>query len=116
MSGLLPDQFADLSPYCDTWLAANSQERNAIRIAASMTEISDFYNAVLPRGAEILDYLRSHSLGTLSQENENLLKLMLAFAEIGPCVEWFGAPHVVDGCDEAVFPLVRAIDDVATQS
>lgn len=116
MSDLLPDQFADLAPYCSKWLAANSQERNDLRINATMDEIKAFYNSVLPRAAEILDHLRGFQLGALDAQNENLLKLMLAFAEIGPCVEWFGAPRVVDGCDEAIFPLVRAIDDVAAQS
>lgn len=116
MSGLLPEQFADLAPYCSKWLVANSQERNALRITATMDEINAFYNSVLPRAPEILDHLRVLQLGALDSRNENLLKLMLAFAEIGPCVEWFGAPRVVDGCDEAIFPLVRAIDDVAAQS
>ncbi len=111
----LPQEFASLERFCSRWCLCSSQERNAERINASMEDIQDFYDAVTLHADQALARLAKQKLGELCVQDENLLRLMLSLAELGPAVEWFQQPRVVDGCDESKFPLVAAIPDLDAQ-
>ncbi|MCZ6710885.1 MAG: hypothetical protein O7B25_11025 [Gammaproteobacteria bacterium] len=111
----LPASFADLAPLCADWCLADSNARSAARVAASMDEIRSFYDALVPHAEKALSYLSDKQLGQLDAADSNLLKLLLALAEIGPAVEWFGQPRVIDGYEESKFPLVVTLDDIARQ-
>lgn len=115
MSMLLPQEFSSLEKFCSRWCLASSQERNAERINASMSDIQDFYDAATLVAEDALARLAKKKLGELSTEDENLLRVMLSLAEVGPAVEWFQQPRVVDGCDESKFPMVAAISDLDAQ-
>jgi hypothetical protein len=111
----LPRAFSELDVFCERWCLENSQSRNAARIAASMDEIRAFYDAATVHAESALNHLSTLQLGALSEQDGNLLRLMLSLAEVGPAVEWFNQPRVRDGCDESHFPLVIAIPDLEGQ-
>ena len=111
----LPDAFSQLQPFCQRWCLADSNARSAARVAAPMGEITEFYDAVTAQAESALEYLSHKQLGALTEADGNLLKLLLSLAEIGPAVEWFGQPRVIDGYEESKFPLVLALDDTAAQ-
>ncbi len=81
-----------------------------------MEDIQEFYDDMVGSASSALDYLASKKLGQLDGPDSNLLKLLLALAEIGPAVEWFGQPRVVDGYEETKFPQVLGLDDLAPQN
>lgn len=111
----LPKGFEALTPFVDEWVLENASARMAKRQSSSMAEIRRFYDAIVPVGIEALDYLRGYKLGELPPEAENLLKLMLALAEVGPAVEWFDNPAVYDGFPIGRIRYVRQIPDSAAQ-
>jgi hypothetical protein len=111
----LPDGFAALEPYCTMWCLPDSPSRNKARIDASMEDLRNFYQAMVPLAGRALDHLTGFQLGELEAREADLLKLLLSLAEVGPAIEWFGQPRVIDGYPEDKFPLVLAIDDLAVQ-
>ena len=111
----LPDGFSVLEPYCEKWCLPDSGARNQARITASMAELRDFYQVMLPLAGRALDHLTGFQLGDLEAREADLLRLLLSLAEVGPAVEWFGQPRVIDGYPEDKFPLVLALDDLAAQ-
>jgi hypothetical protein len=111
----LPAGFEALEPFAADWVLENASARMAKRQSSGMAEIRRFYGAIVPLGVEALDYLRWHKLGELPVQAENLLKLMLALAEIGPAVEWFDNPAVYDGFPIGRIRYVRHIADGAAQ-
>jgi hypothetical protein len=113
--GRLPPGFEALAPFVDDWILDNAAARMAKRQSSSMAEIRAFYDAIVPLGVAALDHLRQYRLGELPAETENLLKLMLALAEIGPAVEWFDDPAVYDGFPIERIRYVRQISDSAAQ-
>lgn len=94
----LPTQFADLEPFLG-WCLATERERSAKRQTSSMAEIKTFYDAMVARLGEILNYLRDFPLEDAPSEVNRLFLLSLSLAEIAPAVENFGQPSVVDGYD-----------------
>jgi hypothetical protein len=111
----LPEAFSQLQPFCRRWCLADSNARSAARVAASMIAITEFYDAITLHAESALEYLSHKQLGQLGEADGNLLKLLLSLAEIGPAVEWFGQPRVIDGYEESKFPLVLTLDDTAAQ-
>ncbi len=111
----LPDGFRDLEKWCETWCLSGTAARNNQRYASSMEEITSFYNAMLDRADAALAYLSDFGLGSLDREQENLLKLCLSLAEIGPAVEWYGTPDVSDGYDPKLVPLVIEVPENLSQ-
>ncbi len=111
----LPEPFAELAPFCATWVLPDSNARHARRLATAYPEIKAFYDAMLAVAPAALAYLSERQLGQLDEADANLLKLMLALAEVGPAVEWYQQPAVIDGWPAERFPLVEAIPDTAAQ-
>lgn len=111
----LPEPFAGLAPFCETWVLPDSNARHARRLAMPYPEIKTFYDAMLAVAPDVLAYLSERQLGQLDEADANLLKLMLALAEVGPAVEWYQQAAVIDGWPAERFPLVAAIPDTAAQ-
>ncbi|MGR8921314.1 MAG: hypothetical protein ACU85V_16990 [Gammaproteobacteria bacterium] len=112
---LLPAAFAALEPFADEWVLADSRARAEKRQASTMDDIRAFYDAALALAPDALTYLAERRLGELDDPDERLLKLMLSLAEVGPAVEWYGQPAVIDGFDAARFPLTEQLSDTASQ-
>lgn len=96
MPRVLPEKFAELEPWVDTWCLRTERERNNRRIESELVELQRFYDAMLPWMDEILNVLSKFELGTLPEEIERLFLLTLAMAEVAPAVEFYRSPTVPD--------------------
>ncbi len=94
----LPEEFADLERFID-WSLPTERERNARRLASSIEEIKELYQAMVPRTEAILEYLDRFELGKLPEREQRLLNLTLALAEVANAVELYKNPAVIDGFD-----------------
>jgi len=111
----LPPGYAVLEPYIDTWILPDSRARALKRVSSAYSDIKIFYDAMLPLAPQALSYLADYQLGALDPAQERLLKLLLSLAEIGPAVEWYRQPTVIDGLDARRFPLKEQIPDNLAQ-
>lgn len=108
----LPAAFADLERFVGYWAKETQMERLYQRLAAKMGRIQEFYDAVTPRLAQILDYLDQFPLGALPEDAQRLYLLTLAAAQVAPAVELFKQPAVVCGFDARKFlPTHEAVAD-----
>jgi hypothetical protein len=98
----LPAQFEELEPFL-SWSLATERERAAKRQTSEMAAIKSFYDAMLRRIAEILDYLNDFPQENPSADVKRLFLMSLALAEVAPAIENFGQPSVVDGYDYTRF-------------
>jgi len=115
MDTALPDGFGDLERFVPEWVQPDAEHRLAKRLASRIEDLRVFYEAMLPRGAEALAWLRGYPLGSLPPEGERLLKLMLALAEVAPAVEWYNDPRVFDGFNVERLRYLHQISDTAAQ-
>lgn len=99
----LPAQFEDLEPFVG-WALSDEASRGRKRASSPMPEIQAFYDAMLPRAEAVMGFLNAFPLQELSTEARRLLHMVLSLAEIGPAVEFYGEPAVIDG-----FPTERFI-------
>jgi len=91
----LPAQFADLAPYAD-WIFDTWRPRYEKRLASTMGEMQAFYDAILPRMADIIEYCNAFDLDDLPDDARNLLLLTFAFCEASFPVEAWRQPRVPD--------------------
>ncbi|MBQ30771.1 MAG: hypothetical protein CL434_13385 [Acidimicrobiaceae bacterium] len=98
----LPDAFADLGSWME-WSLPTMGERSAQRQACSISDLEAFYHAMLPRMADVLDFLAEMAPDDAPAEAMALLHLAHSFAEVAPAVECFGQPAVSYGYDVARF-------------
>lgn len=110
----LPKGFSALERWVDDWVLADSRARFEKRLHTDADALRAFYDGVLPHAGRALDYLSTRKLGGLTEAEERLLKLMLALAEVGPAIEWYGS-GVPDAFDPHRFPLVVQLSDTAPQ-
>ncbi|HXF33095.1 MAG TPA: hypothetical protein VN603_00885 [Candidatus Acidoferrales bacterium] len=104
---LLPGDFSDLEPF-SAWGLATETARNHKRIDCEQAEIEAFAHAMLPRLDAVCDYLDAFSLDALPEDARRLYFMLVAVAEIAPCVEGYGSPRVPNGYDSRRF---RAQED-----
>jgi hypothetical protein len=91
----LPVEFADLEPYA-AWALPTEPERYARRLASSMAEMQEFYNAALPRLEDVIAYCDAHLFGALPDDARGLLHLMQALVMVSFPVEVWKQPRVPD--------------------
>ena len=105
----LPTEFADLQPYSE-WVLATEPERYAKRLASSMTEMQDFYDAAFPRLQEVLDHCGDVALEDLSDDQRDLVRLMQSLVMVSFPVEVWKQARVPDSgaayLDLVVEPVV----------
>jgi hypothetical protein len=95
----LPSGFEDLSEWKD-WDLETMTLRSAKRSSSTMEELQSFYDALLPRMAEILEFLTTVKMSEdMKPENLSLLNLSKSMAEIAPAVEQFFEPTISFGYD-----------------
>jgi hypothetical protein len=92
----LPDQFADLQPFADTWCLATEPERYGHRLASTIDEMQVFYDAVTPRAEEAMLYLEQFPLEALPDDATNLLHLVYSVIQVSFPVEVWRQPRVPD--------------------
>lgn len=91
----LPADFTDLEPFAhwalDTW-----RERYEKRLDSTMAEMQAFYDAMMPRLTEILEYCDGFDLDDLPDDARNLLLLAFSLCEASFPVEAWRQPRVPD--------------------
>lgn len=112
---LLPVAFAILEPFVGEWVLEDCQARTEKRHATSFEALRAFYDAALEAAPSALAYLDERRLGELDASEERLLKLMLAFAEVIPAIEFYGQPAVLDGFPPEKFRIDDTLSDLAPQ-
>ncbi|MBI4444802.1 MAG: hypothetical protein HY645_02735 [Acidobacteria bacterium] len=103
---ILPAGFEDLEHFATQWAVARGEERVQQRLACSMEEISQFYQAVLPRMDSIMAYLDQYSGGVMPDSARHLLHLALSLVEVSRAVELYGRPSA-EGLDQSRFVLTH---------
>ncbi len=115
MGNGLPAGFEELEHFVGEWVLADSSARSAKRQTSSFAEVSEFYDGMLKHSERALEYLSTRRLGELGPQDQRLLKLCLSLAEVGPAVEWYESPQVLDGFPADRFPMTEMIPDTEPQ-
>jgi hypothetical protein len=93
---LLPPDFSDLEPLLRDWCFDGEPERYAKRLASTMDEIQEFYDAVMPRAEEAIRYLEKFPLDELPEDASRLLKLLYSLIVMSFPVEIWHQPRIPD--------------------
>jgi hypothetical protein len=99
VSALLPAEFGDLERHAETWCLGTEAERWERRMASSMDQLLDFYDAAFPRLEAAIEHCDQHPLDHLPPEVERLLQLVHSLVLVATAVEIFGQPKTVDAAD-----------------
>lgn len=94
---LLPNAFASLEPFAETWCLPTEGQRWAQRLASTMDELRSFYDAAFPRLQEALAFCDKFPLVSLPDDVRRLLELVHSTIMVAMCVEIWHQPRVVDG-------------------
>jgi len=97
----LPAQFAALENYLD-WALPTETLRRQKRESSTLAEISEFYEAMLPRAQEIVAYFDAQEAAAggadkVDKDTKTLFTLMLGFLDASLSVEVHKSPVVPDG-------------------
>ena len=93
---LLPPAFADLERYAPKWCLATEHERYAARLASSMDEMQEFYDACFPRAEEAIAYCDQFPLHDMPDDATRLLQLLYSLVMVSFPVEVWRQPYVPD--------------------
>jgi len=88
----LPIGFSDLEPHVAAWALSRFSHRQTKRLQSSMTEIREFYEAMMPRLSAAVEHLNKFSLDQMPPAEQRLLELCLSLANVGNCVALWQAP------------------------
>lgn len=97
----LPVGFGELEPFVAIWAKPTVDERVAARGVCSMEEIRAFYEAMIGRGDEILNYLGQYGLCEMPEDAAVLLQLLLGLVQASVAVEIQRQPNP----SKTTFPL-----------
>ena len=95
-TALLPPEFAALEPFASEWCLASEPERYAKRLASTMDEIQEFYDALMPRAEDAIRYLDKFPLDDLPEDAFRLLKLLYSLILMSFPVEIWKQPYIPD--------------------
>jgi hypothetical protein len=100
----LPEAFADLEPFT-AWCLPTETERYAKRLASSMDELQEFYDAAFPRLDDAITYLDALPFDALPEDASRLLWLCYSLINASFPVEVWRQPRVPD-CGAAAMRVV----------
>ena len=106
-TAVLPPAFHALEAFAATWALPSSDKRMQKRMASSMDEIQNFYNALLPVTEDALAHLDGFELNALPAAETRLFHLLLAGAEAALAVEVYGAPQLPLAPSESRFKVTH---------
>jgi hypothetical protein len=95
----LPSAFAEFEEFAQTWCLRTEAERWNQRLASSMTEMREFYQAFFPRLEEAIEYCDKFPLDDLPDDAVHLLHLIYSLVMVAMAVEVFGQPKPTDSAD-----------------
>jgi hypothetical protein len=96
---LLPSAFAELEPYAEHWCRPTESERWDKRMASTMGEMRDFYDAFFPRLEDAIEYCDKFSLDDLPEDALHLLHLIYSLIMVAMSVEIMHQPRPTDAAD-----------------
>jgi hypothetical protein len=98
----LPSAFAELEQFAQIWCLATEHERWNKRLASSMAEMREFYDAFFPRLEEAVDYCDKFTLDDMPEDALNLLHLIYSLVMVAMAVEIFKQPKPTDSADAVI--------------
>lgn len=96
---LVPARFQNLASFAE-WALEPERARTEKRMAASMEEISAFYDAMMRRIDQIVDYLDGYFGGDTPTSAHRLFLMSLSLVEVVPLVELYQRREAVEACDQ----------------
>jgi hypothetical protein len=96
---LLPSAFAELERYAQTWCLVTETERWNARMASTMPEMREFYDAFFPRLEEAIDYCDKFPLDDLPDDVLNLLHMIYSLVMVAMSVEIMHQTVPTDAAD-----------------
>jgi hypothetical protein len=95
-AALLPEEFVDLEPFAKVWSIPGRNDRYQRRLASTMQELQTFYDAMMPRGEEILAYVDQFPMDDLPDPVVHLMWLLSSLSIVSLAVEIYQQPKVPD--------------------
>ncbi|AMD53627.1 hypothetical protein [Mycolicibacterium fortuitum] len=95
----LPSAFAELEPYAEIWCLPTETERWDRRLASTMPEMHEFYDAFFPRLEEAIEYCDKFPLDDIPDDALNLLHLIYSLIMVAMSVEIMHQPAPTDSAD-----------------
>jgi len=100
----LPPGFVDLEELvAEGWCLETWVERNDRRHRSTMEELGAFYDQVMLRADDILQFLDKVALETMESQERRLLQLMLMLTEVSFPIERHGDPCTPNAVDTKRF-------------
>lgn len=93
MTDRLPAEFGDLERFSD-WCLPTEPQRYAKRLASSMAQMQEFYDAVTARAEDALSYCDKFSLDDLPDDVLNLMHLLYSMVTVSFPAESWKQPRV----------------------
>ena len=106
---MLPPEFRELERFAVKWCLATEAERYAERLASSMEEMQEFYDAFFPRLEEAIDSCDKFTLDDIPDDALNLLHLIYSLIMVSMPVDVWHQARVIDA-GEAYFD--RSVEPV----
>lgn len=111
MNALARPDLSGLEAEIAAWGLPTTEDRLEKRLSSSMDEIRRFYDAMLPRLPEIIEYLNQFSLQDIPAQDWPMARATLAMCEVDNAVNKWGVPVVDTGIDVRKFiPKKRFAD------
>ncbi len=101
-----PTGFEDLEVYSD-WALETEAERYAKRLATSMDDIQEFYDAAFPRLEDVIAHLDSFGLDNLPEDSKRLLWLSYSLVNASFPVEVWRQARVPDSGAASMDAIVQ---------
>jgi hypothetical protein len=98
--------FEDLEVWGQKWCLNSDLERLTERVDSTFEDLVIFYDTLLPRMDEIIEYLNEFPVDDLSGDELRLYQLAQSFFEVALAVEHLRAPD-----EEQVFAISRLVID-----
>jgi hypothetical protein len=105
---LLPPEFAELEPFAD-WSLPTERERFAKRMASTMDELQDFYDAAFPRLESALAYLDRLEVKSLPDAARRLLWLYYSLVNASFPVEVWRQARVPDSGASSIDLVIEPV-------
>jgi hypothetical protein len=107
---LLPPAFAGLEAFAAAgWCLETERERYTKRLASTMPDLREFYDAAFSRLGEMIDHLDEFPLDDLPEHETNLLYLVYSLIQVSLAVDMWGQPEVIDSGNAMYFRSVEPI-------
>lgn len=98
-TAIFPTEFADLEPHGE-WALASETARASHRRETGIEGLRAFYDAMIGRVPDALEYLNKFPLAELAGPERNLMHACFAFAEVAPFVEQYRRSILPEVFDE----------------